>query len=115
MWNLYISNKIFVTLQKLCFWNNTSSILGDFYVANLDSNCLKCLCHAATDCDLARGYVQGYAGPFKISNLYWIDAGNITLPNDDPERGKGKCILLQLIYCKSKSNFYWKNESQIVV
>ncbi|KAK7869611.1 hypothetical protein R5R35_009985 [Gryllus longicercus] len=48
--------------------------------------CLRCLCEAATGCDARIGCVKGYCGPFKVSRLYWMEAGNITLPNDDPER-----------------------------
>ncbi|KAJ8931291.1 hypothetical protein NQ314_015814, partial [Rhamnusium bicolor] len=45
-----------------------------------------CLCYAATTCDLTLGCDKGYCGPFKISRIYWVDAGNVTLPLDDPER-----------------------------
>ncbi|KAJ8959611.1 hypothetical protein NQ318_021797 [Aromia moschata] len=55
-------------------------------IANYDRNCIRCLCHAATGCNLTLGCTGGYCGPFKISRIYWIDAGNVTLAGDDPER-----------------------------
>lgn len=36
--------------------------------------------------------VKGYCGPYKVSRLYWKDAGEVTLPDDDPERAGGKNI-----------------------
>lgn len=36
------------------------------------------------------GCVKGYCGPYKISKLYWKDAGQITLPDDDIERAGGE-------------------------
>ncbi|KAJ8984329.1 hypothetical protein NQ317_012548, partial [Molorchus minor] len=62
------------------------SILDFPFIINLSRKCLRCLCHAATGCNLTLGCVKGYCGPFKISRIYWIDAGNVTLPEDDPER-----------------------------
>ncbi|CAG9763677.1 unnamed protein product [Ceutorhynchus assimilis] len=62
--------------------NSSESIV----LSNLDTQCLRCICHAATECDLARTCIQGYCGPFKISHIYWIDAGKVILPGDDIER-----------------------------
>ncbi|KAL3272417.1 hypothetical protein HHI36_013899 [Cryptolaemus montrouzieri] len=55
-------------------------------LVNLDQYCFRCLCHAATKCNLSFGCVQGYCGPFKISKIYWKDAGELTLPDDDKVR-----------------------------
>lgn len=40
------------------------------------------------------GCVKGYCGPYKISRLYWKDAGLVTLSDDDVERAGGKKISL---------------------
>lgn len=56
---------------------------------NLDEHCLRCLCYAATQCNMTFGCVKGYCGPYKISRLYWKDAGEVTLPDDDKERAGG--------------------------
>ncbi|XP_030767998.1 uncharacterized protein LOC115891623 [Sitophilus oryzae] len=53
---------------------------------NLHRQCMRCLCHVATECDLTRGCVKGYCGPYKISKIYWKDASEVTLPDDDKER-----------------------------
>nr|ALM25916.1 i-type lysozyme 1 [Harmonia axyridis] len=55
-------------------------------LVNLDQHCFRCLCRAATNCNMTFGCVQGYCGPYKISRIYWIDAGRVTLPDDDVER-----------------------------
>lgn len=60
------------------------------FVSNLDSKCLRCLCYAATNCNLGIGCIKGYCGPYKVSKIYWIDAGKPTLPEDDSERAGGK-------------------------
>ncbi|KAK9885315.1 hypothetical protein WA026_010809 [Henosepilachna vigintioctopunctata] len=55
-------------------------------LVNLDHHCFRCLCHAATKCNLTIGCVAGYCGPFKISRVYWKDAGEVILPDDEKER-----------------------------
>ncbi|XP_017775925.1 PREDICTED: lysozyme-like, partial [Nicrophorus vespilloides] len=62
------------------------TLTDQLYVHNLDKQCLRCLCYAATSCDITLGCTAGYCGPYKISRLYWIDAGRLVLPEDDPER-----------------------------
>lgn len=47
---------------------------------------MKCLCNAATGCNLTIRCPGGYCGPYKISKIYWTEAGNITLVNDEPQR-----------------------------
>lgn len=39
------------------------------------SQCLRCMCAASTGCDLKRGCVGDFCGPFLISWNYWSDAG----------------------------------------
>lgn len=56
------------------------------HLVNLNRQCMRCLCVAATECDITKNCDKGYCGPFKVSRLYWIDAGEVTLPNDDKER-----------------------------
>lgn len=57
---------------------------------NLDEHCMRCLCYAATGCNMTFNCIKGYCGPYKVSRLYWKDAGEVTLPDDDPERAGGK-------------------------
>ncbi|XP_060522272.1 lysozyme 2-like [Cylas formicarius] len=59
---------------------------ADLILQNLNHQCLRCLCHVATGCDLTMGCVKGYCGPYKISKIYWKDADEVTLPDDDKER-----------------------------
>ncbi|CAK1550387.1 unnamed protein product [Leptosia nina] len=56
------------------------------YLANLSNECLRCLCHVSTKCDTSHQCTGGYCGPFNISRVYWVDAGRVTLPEDDPDR-----------------------------
>ncbi|KAF2881207.1 hypothetical protein ILUMI_24972 [Ignelater luminosus] len=56
------------------------------YLSNLDTQCLRCLCFAATGCNLTLGCVNGYCGPYKIGRIYWADAGKVILPEDDVDR-----------------------------
>lgn len=56
------------------------------FLPNLSDACYNCLCHVSTECQLSHQCTKGYCGPFNISRVYWVDAGNVTLPDDDPER-----------------------------
>ncbi|XP_067011516.2 lysozyme [Anabrus simplex] len=56
------------------------------YVPNLHRPCLRCLCEAATGCNMTIGCVTGYCGPFKISRVFWVDADRLVMPEDDPQR-----------------------------
>lgn len=58
----------------------------NWFLQNLDTKCMKCLCNAATGCNLTIRCPGGYCGPYKISKIYWTEAGNITLVNDEPQR-----------------------------
>lgn len=58
--------------------------------AEVDANCLGCMCEAATRCNASTachnsggGY---FCGPFHISWAYWADAGKPVLLHDDPNR-----------------------------
>ncbi|RZB39669.1 uncharacterized protein BDFB_012479, partial [Asbolus verrucosus] len=37
-------------------------------------------------CNLTAGCNGGYCGPYKISKIYWKDAGEVILPDDERER-----------------------------
>ncbi|KAJ8923446.1 hypothetical protein NQ315_002005 [Exocentrus adspersus] len=58
------------------------------FISNYDWRCMECICKATIGgCNRSLACEKGYCGPFRISKIHWIDAGNITLPADDPERG----------------------------
>lgn len=59
------------------------------FLVNLDDHCFRCLCYAASKCNLTAGCEGGYCGPYQISRVYWKDAGEITLPSDQKERPEG--------------------------
>jgi len=61
----------------------------EYYLQNLDDHCFHCLCQAASNCDLNFGCQDGYCGPFRISKIYWVDAGKQVQPDDDPDRPGG--------------------------
>ncbi|KAF7267050.1 lysozyme 2-like [Rhynchophorus ferrugineus] len=80
---LFIIVTILITQGRVVFNQDENSILK---LPNLDRQCMRCLCHVATECDLTKGCDKGYCGPYKISKLYWKDAKEVTLPDDDKER-----------------------------
>ncbi|CAH0390633.1 unnamed protein product [Bemisia tabaci] len=57
------------------------------FISNLSPVCMRCLCHASSNCNLSQGCSQGYCGPFFFNREYWEDAGRPTLSaDDDPDR-----------------------------
>ncbi|XP_063625533.1 lysozyme-like [Cydia splendana] len=72
------------------------------YISNLSQACYRCLCHVATGCDVSHGCTAGYCGPFNISRVYWIDAGKVTLPEDDPERNHAWEDCARSYHCASR-------------
>lgn len=66
--------------------NRIKSFFAEIYLSNLNSTCLRCLCEGLTDCDLTRGCLDEYCGPFYLSRVYWADAGKVTFPEDSPDR-----------------------------
>ncbi|CAG9130628.1 unnamed protein product [Plutella xylostella] len=83
---------IFILCSSTCF---------GVFISNLNETCFRCLCHV-TGCDLAATCGGGYCGPFYISRLYWIDAGKVTLENDDPERDEAYSDCARNYYCSIK-------------
>lgn len=67
------------------------------FIPNLSEGCYRCLCHVSTLCQLSNECKGGYCGPFNISRVYWVDAGKVTLPDDDPDRNNGKLEIRILI------------------
>ncbi|XP_067011534.2 uncharacterized protein [Anabrus simplex] len=63
-----------------------SAVVRGVFVPNLHQACMRCLCVAASGCNLNRGCDDGYCGPFTLSRLYWLDAGQPVLPEDNPAR-----------------------------
>ncbi|KFB39655.1 AGAP000274-PA-like protein [Anopheles sinensis] len=56
------------------------------FLSNLNDTCFRCICEASTGCSAQADCRQSYCGPFSISRAYWMDAGRVVLPNDDPTR-----------------------------
>ncbi|XP_065157864.1 uncharacterized protein [Atheta coriaria] len=79
-------NTFALLLLLLVFSQFINIQTDEIYVANLTPQCMRCLCVAATNCDLTLGCKAGYCGPYKISRVYWIDAGRHVMDEDDPER-----------------------------
>ncbi|KAJ3625100.1 hypothetical protein MTP99_018665 [Tenebrio molitor] len=76
-------------------------------LVNLNSHCFRCLCHAASRCNLTVGCDGGYCGPYKISKIYWKDAGEVILPDDEKGRAGGRTpppifgVFLGRLHCSS--------------
>lgn len=60
------------------------------FVSNLTPLCMKCLCHAASSCNLTVGCLDTYCGPFQFNREYWKDAGRHVLLDDNPGREGGE-------------------------
>ncbi|KAL5234157.1 hypothetical protein ACI65C_001567 [Semiaphis heraclei] len=56
------------------------------HVSNLNGNCMRCLCYASTLCNASVGCSRGYCGPYYLYRDYWKDAGQLVIPDDDPDR-----------------------------
>ncbi|CAB3230188.1 unnamed protein product [Arctia plantaginis] len=84
----------------IIFWISTSNGAS---VSNLSGACYKCLCHVATGCNMSRGCPEdGYCGPYKISRIYWKEAGEVLLPEDDPVRINAWQDCARNYYCAQK-------------
>ncbi|XP_052751158.1 lysozyme-like [Galleria mellonella] len=70
-------------LSAIILWITGST---GIYITNLNEACYNCLCYVSTKCDLSHDCTGGYCGPFNISRVYWVDAGMVVFPADDPER-----------------------------
>ncbi|XP_022230242.2 lysozyme [Drosophila obscura] len=47
-------------------------------------DCLECLCETLSGCNATEICVNGACGIFRITEGYWIEAGELTLPNETP-------------------------------
>ncbi|KAH8421008.1 hypothetical protein KR222_002769, partial [Zaprionus bogoriensis] len=45
-------------------------------------DCLECLCETMSGCDAQAICVNGACGIFRITMGFWVEAGQLTLPND---------------------------------
>ncbi|XP_034834939.1 lysozyme-like [Maniola hyperantus] len=69
-------------VASICLWASTVGV----FIPNLSDACYRCLCYVSTTCATSHGCTAGYCGPFNISRVYWVDAGRVTLPEDNPDR-----------------------------
>ncbi|XP_050716982.1 lysozyme 2-like isoform X6 [Eriocheir sinensis] len=65
------------------------AVLSADAVAEVDRNCLGCLCEASTGCNFTTQCQETYygayfCGPYHISWAYWDEAGRPVLPRDNP-------------------------------
>ncbi|XP_026321478.1 lysozyme-like [Hyposmocoma kahamanoa] len=72
------------------------------FISNLSAACYRCLCHVSTQCDTSNECSGGYCGPYNISRVYWIDAGKVVLPEDDPERNHAWQDCARSYHCAMK-------------
>ncbi|XP_075211175.1 lysozyme-like [Lycorma delicatula] len=55
-----------------------------FLAQKVTNPCLRCLCEATSGCKKDMKCVDGYCGPFYISEPYWIDAYRPCVGTDKP-------------------------------
>ncbi|XP_054267729.1 lysozyme-like isoform X1 [Macrosteles quadrilineatus] len=53
---------------------------------SLSDLCLGCICEIMSGCNLTRGCEEGDCGMFRITKLYWIDAGMPVLNGVNPHQ-----------------------------
>ncbi|XP_050430201.1 lysozyme 1-like [Adelges cooleyi] len=88
-------------LLMIAAWMTTATT-GGKYVSNLDSTCVRCLCHASTLCNSSFGCSRGFCGPFFLHREYWKDAGQLVLQDDDPDRDMAFVDCAQDLVCAQK-------------
>ncbi|KAF5280354.1 hypothetical protein FQR65_LT03163 [Abscondita terminalis] len=75
---------IWFLLITYAFLKCSSAFAQDVFVSNLNDNCLRCLCYAASNCDLRSGCNNGHCGPYQLGYSYWKDAGTPTIAGSRP-------------------------------
>nr|XP_026495999.1 lysozyme-like isoform X1 [Vanessa tameamea] len=85
-------------LAAVLFWTNSAGV----FIPNLTEACYRCLCHVSTRCLTSHECTAGYCGPFNISRVYWIDAGKVTLPEDDSNRNHAWEDCARNYYCSKR-------------
>ncbi|XP_050716988.1 lysozyme-like isoform X6 [Eriocheir sinensis] len=83
------------------------AVLSADAFAEVDPNCMDCLCEAATGCNFTvkcqKTYPGAYfCGPFHISWGYWADAGKPVLQHDNPEGERAFEHCATDRYCSAK-------------
>ncbi|CAG9564885.1 unnamed protein product [Danaus chrysippus] len=80
--------EIKTSILSLLLITGSLFFIGCADLSNLNTTygCFRCLCHVYTYCTISSECSDEYCGPFNISKSYWIEAGNITLQGDDPDR-----------------------------
>jgi hypothetical protein len=71
-------------------------------VSNLNGNCMRCLCYASTLCNVTVGCSRGYCGPYYLYRDYWKEAGQLVLPDDDPDRDQAFVDCASNVECAQK-------------
>ncbi|XP_075211176.1 lysozyme-like [Lycorma delicatula] len=51
----------------------------------LTDTCIKCICGAITNCNQNLGCENDVCGAFRITQMYWLDAGQPVIGTDDPQ------------------------------
>ncbi|XP_050716983.1 lysozyme-like isoform X1 [Eriocheir sinensis] len=83
------------------------AVLSADAAAEVDPNCLGCLCEGATKCNATTQCHVPYAGayfcgPFHISWAYWADAGKPVMQHDNPEKQGAFENCATDLYCSAR-------------
>ncbi|XP_039280368.1 uncharacterized protein LOC111058614 [Nilaparvata lugens] len=76
----------YIVLFSLLVAGFYSLSVSGLHLSNLSPVCLRCICHASSNCNMTIGCYGGRCGPLQISRQYWKDAGRYVLPEDNPNR-----------------------------
>lgn len=88
-------------LLLIASWSSMTTTAGR-YVSNLNVNCMRCLCYASTLCNSTVGCSRGYCGPYYLYRDYWKEAGQLVLPDDDPDRDQAFVDCASNMECAQK-------------
>ncbi|XP_030387482.1 lysozyme 2 [Scaptodrosophila lebanonensis] len=77
-------SRIGFVLSVLVLWSviNCFSESVDVPLKPVTEDCLECLCEALSGCNASAVCVNGACGIFRITWGFWVEAGQLTLPND---------------------------------
>ncbi|KAM8712274.1 hypothetical protein ACLKA7_012746 [Drosophila subpalustris] len=65
----------------LGLWN-CEVIAFDVVNKPVTEDCLECLCETSSGCNATKICVNGACGIFRITRGFWVEGGQLTLPND---------------------------------
>lgn len=74
------------------------------FLVPLCDKCISCICLAISNCDKSWKCEGDVCGRFRITEGYWTDAGQLTIPGDDST--SGQCDFSDICSYFNQTNIY---------